>query len=213
MASVLGWRNQPFLTLYRCLQPLVTLAGCGCYRPTPKRVACFGQISVGWREPGLTCHFLVKLHLQSWKTVVTRMLITPKSGYISGCFDSFPHITSVLKEASLLLVKYWLDFSAHIRGPAWFCPAPPRTPNQAPPHPIPHSPTGLSILHEFQLPRPSIFSPVVCTISDNSLYISYTQAAPLTKTWSHPLQPSAMLPAVLCCFNVSVCITLSEYNA
>lgn len=138
MASVLGWRNQPFLILYRCLRPLVTLAGCGCYRPTPKSVACFGQISVGWREPGLTCHFLVKLHLQSWKTVVTRMLITPKSGYISGCFDSFPHITSVLKEASLLLVKYWLDFSAHIRGPAWFCPAPPRTPNQAPPpHPPP----------------------------------------------------------------------------
>lgn len=123
------------------------------------------------------------------------MLIAPKSGYISGCFDSFPHITSVLKEASLLLVKYWLDFSAHIRGPAWFSPALPRTPNQA----LLHPPTGLSILHKFELPQPSISSPVVCTISDNSLHISYTQAAPPTKTQSHMLQPSTMFLALFQC--------------
>lgn len=123
------------------------------------------------------------------------MLITPKSGYISGCFDSFPHITSVLKEASLLLVKYWLDFSAHIRGPAWFSPALPRSPNQA----LPRPPTGLSILHEFKLPQPSISSPVVCTISDNSLRISYTQAAPLLKPRATCSKPSTMFPALSQC--------------
>lgn len=138
--------------LYCRLLSLVALAGCRGYLPTLRSAVCFGQISVGWREPGLACHFLVKLRLQQ-----PRMLITPKSGYISGCFDSFPHITSVLKEASLLLVKYWLDYSAHIRGPAWFfCPALPRTPNQAPPPP---TPTGLACPSSMSSSFPSHPSP------------------------------------------------------
>lgn len=118
------------------------------------------------------------------------MLITPKSGYISGCFDSFPHIHLYLKKPhSLLLVKYWLDFSAHIRGP---CMVPPCSPQNTQPGgpPNPYPPTGLSILHESKLPQSSISGPVVCTISDNSLSISYTQAAPPTKTRSHMFAPT-----------------------
>lgn len=71
----------------------------------------------------------------------------------------------------------------------------------------PHGP-GLSILHEFELPQPSISGPVVCTISDNFLHISYTQAAPLLKPGaprSDPLPCSQLSCAVSMCLCASHC--------
>lgn len=55
---------------------------------------------------------------------------------------------------------------------------------------------------------------VMCTITDNSLRISYTLGCSPTKIFQATCSTflfSAMLPAVLCCFDVSVCIALSDY--
>lgn len=38
---VLGWRDRPSLKPCRCLQPLVTLVGRGCYLPTLKSMPLF----------------------------------------------------------------------------------------------------------------------------------------------------------------------------
>lgn len=105
------------------------------------------------------------------------------------------------------MVKYWLDFSAHIQGTAWYCPALPRSPAR-------HSPTGLSILHECELTQPFIsrwlYSPSLTTPSASHTH----RAAPLlkfSKATCYTFLFSAMLPALLCCFDLSVCTALSDY--
>lgn len=70
---------------------------------------------------------------------------------------------------------------------------------------------GLSILHEYELTQsfipgaPSLITPSA----------SHTHwAAPLlksSKATCYTFLFSAMLPAVLCCFDLSVCIALSDY--
>lgn len=134
------------------------------------------------------------------------MLITPKSGYISGCFDSFPHITSVLKKPHAIgKVLTW--FLCSHPGRCMVCPALPRSPAR-------RSPTGLSILHEYELTRPFI-SWWLCAPSLTTPSASHTHwAAPLlkfSKATCYTFLFSAMLPAVLCCFDLSVCIALSDY--
>lgn len=84
-------------------------------------------------------------------------------------------------------------------------PCSPQSSQPGTPTSYPHRPV-LSILHEFELPQPSISDPVVCTISDNFLHISYTQAAPLLKpraTRSDPLPCSQLSCAVSMCLCAS----------
>lgn len=66
---VLGWRNQPFLKLYCCLQ--VHGGAGGLLMPTHKSVPCFSQISVGWRVPGFNMSLPGKTAFTILEEVVT----------------------------------------------------------------------------------------------------------------------------------------------
>lgn len=74
--------------------------------------------------------------------------------------------------------------------------------------------TGLSIFHEYELTQPFI-SRWLCSPSLTTPSISHThRAAPLlklSKATCYTFLLSAMLSAVLCCFDLSVCKVLSDY--